>query len=936
MGVRLFALVLPLMAWGLSACTAMEDVPWTVRAIRADQLHARGIDGAGLVAAVDDTGLDSTLPHFAGRILESRACGQSGQSAPCVSPPVNSMHGTGVASVLAGRSSAAMGVAPMALLAAGSRPSADKGSCRNYGFQPPAGLRSSNFTDGKLIRDLIIDDGVPVAVINRSYHAGGLGRNGCDSDLVLAKLQTVIACAGGNDHNPEIREQRRGDAYPGVMIVGSVTPELVVAEHSNGGPDIYAPGEGVPVAFDRDRVEAGRAACAEMGKPVDQIAPIEAGTSFAAPHVAGAVVLLRQSAPGATAEEIKAALVGTGRSVLDPMSGTVRPLVDLVAAASALDWVPAPPPGEWRRGLHGPAHRGEVEALSRALADGGGADPRLPVSRATPLHLAALADREEAIRLLLRHGAAIEARDIAGETPLHWAASGLSLNAMKVLISLGADVGARDRMGRTALHQVFTAPSADSTLLDEVIGLLVAAGIDVNARDHEGVTSLDRAILVGNHYGMAPLLRRGAAVTGRDGAGWTPLHHAVLYGRTEIVALLLMHGSDPGAILPGGETPLHLAPSVDVADLLIGYGASPDARDARRRTPLHTAKRPEIAARLIAAGADIHARDAEGETPFHAAARKAGLAQRYLGHLEVLAYHGADVNAVNVRGETPLHTLFRPEGPSLQTGRSAISLMVGVRLLTALCADPSALDRQGKNAADALEELSRLAGLPERVVKSLSRRLEWAASARQDAAPRTMWCDTAQQRDAIAYGPDLLLGRVEETKPDKRGGEPEALVTLRQWRPCVLEGACGEAPFGTFAGWHAQRPSPLPEDYLDQPVRISGIPSAVEYLTWLSSRIGQPLRLPNLAEMRAIAARRSGDESKPMQWYCDESDCTIPPATRELFSTEEGRIAAFNVTRQKVQSLSSGYSFMQDYLNRRGHNHGRPFSGEFILRPVRE
>lgn len=57
------------------------------------------------------------------------------------------------------------------------------------------------------------------------------------------------------------------------------------------------------------------------------------GTSFAAPHVAGAVGVLRAAYDSETLDQITARMTGTGVSVADSRNGIVKPRLDLAAAA---------------------------------------------------------------------------------------------------------------------------------------------------------------------------------------------------------------------------------------------------------------------------------------------------------------------------------------------------------------------------------------------------------------------------------------------------------------------------------------------------------------------------------------------------------------------------------------------------------------------------
>ena len=70
----------------------------------------------------------------------------------------------------------------------------------------------------------------------------------------------------------------------------------------------------------------------------------------------------------------------------------------------------------------------------------------------TPLHHAARTARVGVAKVLLVHGALVDAVDVTGETPLRRAViNGPELDMVRVLLGYGADVNARDKRGRRIL-----------------------------------------------------------------------------------------------------------------------------------------------------------------------------------------------------------------------------------------------------------------------------------------------------------------------------------------------------------------------------------------------------------------------------------------------------------------------------------------------------
>jgi ankyrin repeat protein len=107
----------------------------------------------------------------------------------------------------------------------------------------------------------------------------------------------------------------------------------------------------------------------------------------------------------------------------------------------------------------------------------------------TALHLACFFGHADTAALLLRHGAdpSVHARNQMQVAPLHSAAAARSLETVRLLLDHGAEVNARQQGGWTALHAA--AQHGDV----EMAKLLIERGAEVTAANDEGVTAADLA-----------------------------------------------------------------------------------------------------------------------------------------------------------------------------------------------------------------------------------------------------------------------------------------------------------------------------------------------------------------------------------------------------------------------------------------------------------
>ena len=300
--------------------------------------------------------------------------------------------------------------------------------------------------------------------------------------------------------------------------------------------------------------------------------------------------------------------------------------------------------------------------------------------------------RVNAVRLLLRHGAHVNAGPLYFQTPLHLAANVGCPELAGILLKYGADVNIRDEGGRVPLHLV----SGDGECKDELEGrrfivarLLLEHGTDVNSLNGFHETPLRRAAIYGGIQIAQLLLEHGAKPNMENVFGQTLLHDA----SPSVTQILLELGLDVNAKDMNHETPLHCACEDEkTALVLLNHGANVNAQDVHGQTPLHHASwyedDPRFVKLMLEHGADVNALSNNQSTPLHSASFRAKL-----DIARVLLDYGADPNAQNADGQTPLHSasqnLLISSGPF-------DSDIVTVQLLLEHGADLNVLDKNGK------------------------------------------------------------------------------------------------------------------------------------------------------------------------------------------------------------------------------------------------
>ena len=230
---------------------------------------------------------------------------------------------------------------------------------------------------------------------------------------------------------------------------------------------------------------------------------------------------------------------------------------------------------------------GNPAIVSRLLELGADVNQRLAVRNGTVIHMAASKGNAEVVRLLVEHGADIEAEDEDGWTAVFYAALSGDLETIQYLCDQGADIQRTTGEGFTPL----IAGMENGQL--EVARLLVELGVDIHARDSYGGSALWLSVQNQKPQILEYLISLGAEVNVRSDQIPPTLHQASAQGHVECVEILIANGADLFLLDERyGQTALHFAANRGrrrISQMLLDAGVRPEVRDSEGRTALDLA-----------------------------------------------------------------------------------------------------------------------------------------------------------------------------------------------------------------------------------------------------------------------------------------------------------------------------------------------------------
>lgn len=302
---------------------AATTVPtqWNLLATHVDQLWSQGITGAGVVVATLDTGVDVSHPDLASSYRGGANSWFDPNGQHNTPADVNG-HGTQVMGLIVGDGSY--------FFKTGMAPGAQWIAAKVFDD-----ANQSTLSGIHLAYQWVLDpDGDPSTddapdIVNNSWVLTST-INTCNQefqpDIALLKAAGIIVTFSGGNFGPGVDTSVAPANDPAVLSVGAVDAQSGVHVQSSRGagacdggiyPKLVAPGANV-LTTDR----------------LPNYYNTVTGTSFAVAHVSGALALLKQAFPAATASQLEAALLNTAADLgaTGPDNNYGNGMLDVAAA----------------------------------------------------------------------------------------------------------------------------------------------------------------------------------------------------------------------------------------------------------------------------------------------------------------------------------------------------------------------------------------------------------------------------------------------------------------------------------------------------------------------------------------------------------------------------------------------------------------------------
>lgn len=303
-----------------------------------------------------------------------------------------------------------------------------------------------------------------------------------------------------------------------------------------------------------------------------------------------------------------------------------------------------------------------------------------------------LAESEEIMTLLLKHGVDSKSATEGGTTTLHVAPAIGSMDIVRTLMEGSLDIGAKDKNGASTLHYASGGTHQDP----QIIRYLTDSGQDPLARDADGDTPLHWAAAASNIStltalldvvlavdGVSPSEAKGTMTAAKDLDGrsskilhdWSKLLESVDHvvnddGKSllDVVGTARVVEDQNASAIANEQTNLQIK---DTVRLLVSLGVNINLLAASKIPLLSLLSLPNegIHGRLVAAkelldqGADPNAKDSDGNVALHYRARC-----WYNTPLEDLLEAGADTEARDHHHRTPLHIASEYFAPQTSRG----------------------------------------------------------------------------------------------------------------------------------------------------------------------------------------------------------------------------------------------------------------------------